>query len=200
MRKQSRDDPPRRREVVTLAFLVEGGLGALAAGLGWLMDCPTWQAIHWDAGDSLLAIGATLPLLLIFLLCVHWPIGPLARIKTFAEEIIKPLFGPCSLFDLAAIALLAGLGEEMLFRGVLQVVFGRRLDNWSALALASLLFGLLHAITPTYAVLATLMGAYLGWLFMRSDNLLVPILAHTLYDVVALIYLVRSRARMGFFV
>jgi membrane protease YdiL (CAAX protease family) len=187
------DDPPRRREVVVLAFLFEGGLGALAAGLGWLLDCPPWQVIHWNVPDLLLAAGATLPLLLIFLLCVHWPIGPLARIKTIADEIIKPLFRPCTLFDLTAISLLAGLGEEMLFRGVLQGLCSRWFDPWLALAIVSVLFGLLHSITPTYALLATLMGAYLGWLYVRVGNLLVPIVVHALYDVFALAYLVRNR-------
>src|SRR5438445_6902528 len=128
------DDPPRRREVILLTLLFEGGLGALATGLGWLIDDPPWHVIHWNLRDSLIAVGATLPLVLIFLLCVHWPIGPLARIKTLAEEIIKPLFRPCTLFELAAISLLAGLGEEMFFRGVLQGLFSRWLEPWLALA------------------------------------------------------------------
>jgi membrane protease YdiL (CAAX protease family) len=51
------------------------------------------------------------------------------------------------------------------------------------------LFGLLHPITPTYAVLAALMGAYLGGVWLASGNLLVPIVAHALYDFIALAYL-----------
>jgi uncharacterized protein len=187
------DESPRRREVVLLAVLFEGGLGALALGLGWLVDCPPWQGFSWSIQDTFLAVGATLPLLLIFLLCLRWPVGPLARIKALAEEVIKPLFRRCTLVDLAAISLLAGFGEEMLFRGFLQDVFKRWLDLWAALALASVLFGLLHLITPTYAVMATLMGAYLGWLYARSGNLLVAVITHTLYDFFALAYLVRGR-------
>ena len=57
------DNPPRRRRVVWLAVLFEGGLGALAAGLGWLIDCPPWQVIYWKERDLLFAVGATLPLL-----------------------------------------------------------------------------------------------------------------------------------------
>src|SRR5262245_42503794 len=120
-----RDDTPRRREVVLLAVLFEGGLGVLALGFGWLVDCPPWQGLYWNVKDTFLAAIATLPLLLLFLLCVRWPLGPLARIKAFAEEVIKPLFRACTLLDLAAISLLAGVGEEMLFRGVLQDLFSR---------------------------------------------------------------------------
>jgi membrane protease YdiL (CAAX protease family) len=186
------ENSPRRRDVVLLAVLFEGGLGVLALALGWLIGCPVWQKLHADARDGLWAVGATLPLLLIFLLFVNWPIGPLARIEAFAEEFIEPLFRPCTLFDLAVISLLAGLGEEMLFRGVLQDTLSHWLNPWLGLTLASVLFGLLHLITPTYAVLATLMGAYLGWLYDRSGNLLVAVVAHTLYDFFALAYLVKG--------
>jgi membrane protease YdiL (CAAX protease family) len=191
------DEPPRHREVLLLALLAEGGLAALALGLGWLIGSPPWQSLHWDLQDILLGVAATLPLLLIFLLCVRWPVGPLAQIKAFAEEVIKPWFSSCTLFDLAVIALLAGFGEELLFRGVLQDAFSRWLNPWLALALASVLFGLLHLITPTYAMLAGLMGGYLGWLYVRTGNLLVAIIAHALYDFFALTYFVKNRAGPG---
>jgi membrane protease YdiL (CAAX protease family) len=173
--------------------LFEAGLGVLAFVLGWLIDYPIWQAIHWNIHDALAALVATVPLLLIFFLCVRWPIGPLARIKAFAEEVLKPLFRSCTLLDLAAISLSAGFGEEALFRAVLQSILNRWVTLWAALVLASLVFGLLHSITPTYAVLATLMGAYLGWLYIASGNLLVPILVHALYDFVALAFVARDR-------
>ncbi|HLJ94956.1 MAG TPA: CPBP family intramembrane glutamic endopeptidase [Gemmataceae bacterium] len=188
------EDPPRRRQVVLVAMLFEGGLGALAAGLGWLIGCPPWQVLHWNVWDALWAVAATVPLVVLFLLCMHWPVGPLARIKAIAEEFIAPLFRSCTFFDLAVISLLAGLGEEMLFRGALQGSFSRWFDAWLVLVCTSVLFGLLHWITPTYAGFATLMGGYLGWLFLESGNLLVPVVVHALYDGFALAYLVRSRA------
>jgi uncharacterized protein len=187
------DDPPRRSQVVLLVLLVEGGLGGLAVGLGWLIDCPPWQDIRWDWWDSVLAVGATLPLLVIFLLCLRFPVGPLARIKAFAEDVIQPVFRTCTLLDLAAISLLAGVGEELFFRGLLQGFFSRWFHPYLSLAVASMLFGLLHAITPTYALLAALIGAYLGWLYIHIGNLVVPITAHALYDAFALTYLVRGR-------
>src|SRR5437879_1773763 len=144
------DDAPRRREMVVVAVLFEGGLALLALGLGWLVDCPPWQVLHWTWADSLYGAAATLPLVGLFLLCVHWPIGPLARIKEFADQVIRPMFRPCTYLELAAISLLAGLGEEMLFRGVLQALFNCWLEVWPALALVSVLFGLLHLITSMY--------------------------------------------------
>jgi membrane protease YdiL (CAAX protease family) len=81
----------------------------------------------------------------------------------------------------------------MLFRGVLQGVFTRWLPSaWLAVALVSVLFGILHAVTFSYAVMATLMGAYLGWLRNETGNLLAPIITHALYDFVVLLYLLRG--------
>ena len=93
-------------------------------------------------------------------------------------------------------ALLAGVGEEALFRGVIQPALAAHLPAWAAIAHRHrLLFGLAHWVTPTYAILAGIVGAYLGWLLLRlSGNLLVPIVAHALYDVVALAVLASLRA------
>ena len=91
------------------------------------------------------------------------------------------------------LSLAAGVGEEMLFRGVVQAVLDRWWGPWAALPVASLFFGLLHALTPTYAVLATLAGLYLGGVWLLTGNLLVVIVAHAFYDLIALVYLLRVK-------
>jgi membrane protease YdiL (CAAX protease family) len=57
---------------------------------------------------------------------------------------------------------------------------------WRALAVTSGLFGLLHPITPAYIVMAGLLGAYLGAVWIVTGNLLTVIVAHALYDFLAL--------------
>jgi membrane protease YdiL (CAAX protease family) len=91
------------------------------------------------------------------------------------------------------VAALAGIGEEALFRGVVQSALLGRLPGWAAVLVTAAAFGAAHALTLTYAVLAALVGAYLGWLHLASGNLLVPILAHALYDFVALRLLLRVK-------
>ncbi len=71
--------------------------------------------------------------------------------------------------------------EELLFRGVIQVKLG--------IVGASIIFGLLHFITPAYCVIATIMGFYLGFLFQYYESLLIPIQLHFIYDLGALLYL-----------
>ncbi len=89
-------------------------------------------------------------------------------------------------------SLLAGVGEELFFRGVLQPELISWTGTLAGLIAASVVFGLLHAITPTYALLATAVGAYLGWLALASGNLLGPMIAHGVYDFFALAYLIRA--------
>jgi membrane protease YdiL (CAAX protease family) len=181
------------RWFVLFGILFEAGLGGAAWLVGWLLGQPPLEDFHWDARDALLGATAAFPMLIGFFACVRWPVGSLKRIKQFSEEVIRPLFAPCTLFELGVISLSAGVGEEMLFRGLLQ----GGLSRWGGLglgfAVANVLFGLAHLITPTYAVLATAMGVYLGGWWLATGNLLVPIVAHALYDFVALAYLVRGQ-------
>jgi membrane protease YdiL (CAAX protease family) len=93
--------------------------------------------------------------------------------------------------ELALLAVLAGFAEEIFFRGVVQVGLARVLPEGGALVVASAAFGLAHFITPTYALLAGLAGLYLGGLFLLQGSLTAPIVAHAVYDVVALNYVVR---------
>jgi len=46
-------------------------------------------------------------------------------------------------------------------------------------------------LTPTYAILATLIGVYFGGLVLWTENLLPAIIAHGVYDFAALVYLTR---------
>jgi membrane protease YdiL (CAAX protease family) len=87
-----------------------------------------------------------------------------------------------------ALGLAAGFGEEMLFRGVLQYELAGRLGEAVALGVTSIIFGLLHAVTPAYAILATIASVYFGYLYQSAGNLAVPIVTHALYDVGALLY------------
>jgi membrane protease YdiL (CAAX protease family) len=184
--------PSERRTVVLLAVLVEGGLILLAWLLGWLLGQQPLRTFAWDSGGALWGLAGTLPMLLVFLGMELWPVGPLLRLKQFGEQVLRPLLAPCTVIDLLGISVLAGLGEEMLFRAVLQGYFVQRAGPWAGLVLASVLFGLMHSITFTYAVLAALMGAYLGLVWEWTGNLLPPVLMHALYDFLVLLYLLRG--------
>jgi membrane protease YdiL (CAAX protease family) len=189
----SRDDAGVRKVVMTLAIVVEGGVAALALLLGWVVGWPPLATFAWDPLAALVAVAATVPLLASFFAFLRWPGGGL--FGRLGLEVLCPLLAPCTVPDLAAISLLAGFGEEMLFRGTLQAWISQGAGPWVGLAAASLLFGLLHAVTPAYALMATLIGACLGGLWQATGNLLAPVVVHALFDFVALYYLIAGPGR-----
>ena len=195
-------DRPRNIAVVAVAF--EGGLAVLALGVGWLVGYYPLQTVRLAAGALpghgvavLWGLAATLPMLLVPLLIQQYPFGPLGRLQRTVEQLVVPLFARATIFQLALVSLVAGIGEEVLFRGLIQAgladVKGLLHAKWIALATTSVLFGLVHWITRTYVLLATLIGLYLGLLFMATENLLAPIVAHGLYDFLVLVYLIKWR-------
>jgi membrane protease YdiL (CAAX protease family) len=97
--------------------------------------------------------------------------------------------------EIALIAILAGLGEELLFRPIIQgglaQCFSSPYGTIIGLSLASVVFAMLHMLTPTYALLAGLIGLYLGAIWLWTGNLLVPITAHALYDFLAISFLLK---------
>ncbi|MFH1266819.1 MAG: CPBP family intramembrane glutamic endopeptidase, partial [Planctomycetota bacterium] len=183
---------PPPRNLVLIAVVFEGGLGVVALALGWLLGYPPLEAVCWTVPAAIWGTAAGLPMLVLLLATARVPVWPFSDLLRVVDELLVPLFRGCRVVDLAVISALAGWGEELLFRGVIQEAVagwaGGPWGVWVGLAVASVLFGLAHAITVSYFLLAALMGLYLGGLWIASDNLLVPIMAHAVYDFLALVY------------
>jgi membrane protease YdiL (CAAX protease family) len=193
-------DELRPDKTVRLALLFEGGLGVTALVLGWLVG-------HWPliglgspthASEQIAAVGwglvATGPLLVALLVMDRLPLAPLVRLRELVSQIILRMFGGASTTQLAIISVAAGIGEELLFRGLIQAGLSRLMGEYGpliALIATSALFGICHWLNTTYALLAMIAGAYFGVLLLATDNILTPIVAHAAYDFVALVYLVR---------
>jgi membrane protease YdiL (CAAX protease family) len=126
------------------------------------------------------------------MLTTKW--SPIRRLVALVTEQIGPLLAGCSVAELALLAVGAGVSEEVLFRGVVQTGLARAAPAWLALLTASVAFGLVHCASRAYAAVAGVMGVYLGWLFLAQGSLLAPIVTHTLYDLMALVYLARRSA------
>jgi len=174
------------------AILFEAALGVIAVLIALAFGArPPLEMIHWRVSGFVWGFAATLPMLLVLLLSL-FDRGPLAELKRLVERMVRMLFPRASLWQLGLVALAAGWGEEMLFRGLIQPAAIERFGVPSGLVVASLVFGLFHPLSLAYFVLASLIGLYLGYVSWASGNLLVPILAHGLYDWVALALLLRQ--------
>ena len=75
----------------------------------------------------------------------------------------------------------APIFEEIMFRGFLLSSLTRYLSPWGAILLSSLLFAVAHLQLSELLPLATL-GMVLGFVYVRSGNLLAPMLLHCLWN------------------
>jgi len=186
-------DGPSRAEIIVFAVFFEGGLAPLPVFLGWLLQHKPLEGFAWSGADAVWGVVATIPLILMFLAIMRWPIGPLSGVRKFWDTEVTPLLAQSSWSEIALVSIAAGVGEEMLFRGVLQAAFSSWFGVPWGLTLTSMLFGLLHPISIPYVVMTCIIGFYLGTVWIVSGNLLTVMVVHALYDFAALGYLIRLR-------
>jgi uncharacterized protein len=177
------------------SILFELSLLALAAILSLLLDRPLWADFHWNLRHMLAGALAGLPPFALFWFLLKTSSPWWNDIRIFLEETIRPAFGNWNLVQLGLLSLSAGVCEEVLFRALLQSWLADGLGVIPALIIASFIFGLLHWITWSYLWFATCMGLYLGAVWLTTENLLVPIVAHALYDFLALVYFLKTPGR-----
>lgn len=175
----------RRGDFLKLAGAVEGGTLVLALLLAWFADIDPWAGIQWTGTAILLGLLGTLPLFAVYALAR----GP----RSVAVEMMGPPLSLCRWYDLVLLAALAGIGEELLFRGVLQPWMGR-LSPLFGLIAANVLFGAVHMVTITYAMLAAAIGLYLSWLAygVADASLGSAMITHGVYDYVAFRLILRE--------
>lgn len=192
-------DPANRGQFLNLAAVFEGSLIVAALLVGWAVDVAPLERLSWEWAAVGWGVAATIPVFLLFLVSQGMTFGPFVRIKRFLIEMLGPSLHACTWYDLLLLAALAGFSEEVLFRGLLQSWLAGA-GPWTGLVLSNILFGLAHMITLTYAVVAALIGCYLGLLYNPAlvpgipleSNLLVPIVTHALYDFLAFLVVRRN--------
>lgn len=92
----------------------------------------------------------------------------------------------------ASLALLPVIvGEELVWRGVVQAALVQRLGAWRGVALAAVAYALVHAPIGSPLLVAVAFSCGLAWGALRAATAsLVPTLvAHLLWDVLVLLWL-----------
>lgn len=145
---------------------------------------------------------AALPLLLLFAVAELLPWRPFRRIRALLASQLLPRLATATNLELLLLAGAAGVGEELLFRGLIQAGIASTVPGATGsligLAISAVLFGACHGITPTYALWATAISLYLGFVLIATNHILAPIACHAVYDLVVLRILLRPlRARQG---
>ncbi|MDR3011292.1 MAG: CPBP family intramembrane metalloprotease [Sphingobacterium sp.] len=82
------------------------------------------------------------------------------------------------LFNIIVLALIPAIGEELLFRGVLQNIVGRWLGNPHLIIwIVAIIFSAIHLQFFGF-IPRMLLGAFFGYLYLWSKNILLPIFGH----------------------
>lgn len=108
-----------------------------------------------------------------------------AKYRQSADLYLELVLKPLTFFDLIWLGLLPGMSEELLFRGVMLPAFGL---NIIGLSISSVCFGVLHLSGKEqwpYVVWATIVGFVLGFSALATGNLLVPIVAHIITNLIS---------------
>jgi membrane protease YdiL (CAAX protease family) len=153
---------------------------------------------HWSWGVAF-GLFATIPMLLSIVLTMMVPWRPLVELRELVQTKLAPFFRGMPSWALLLIAMGAGFGEEWLFRGfgiqgivwLLPDTWSPEVVEWTAILIVALVFGAMHALTPMYFFMTLAIGIYLGYLVLLTDSLLPAVVAHGLYDYIALLYIMR---------
>ncbi|MDH3206380.1 MAG: CPBP family intramembrane metalloprotease [Gemmatimonadota bacterium] len=154
----------------------EGGAGAIG-----LVRTPWVPLALWTVG---LTLGGLLTIL------VFRQIGVVAGIgeSPMLRQLLPRTHEERHAFGVLSVA--AGFGEEIAYRGYAIPVLGPLLGVSGAAVLTSVVFGVLHGYQGALGILRTgAMGGMLAWGFLSSGSLWPPIIAHTLIDLVAGLWL-----------
>ncbi|MCA8888757.1 MAG: CPBP family intramembrane metalloprotease [Parvularculaceae bacterium] len=144
--------------------------------------------IRFSTAGVIAGIAATAPLLLGLYLFIRTRIDALATFREQQLEFFAEVGFEFTPLRIVVISLAAGVCEEMLFRGFLQTLFAGASHPALAIFASALVFGALHMRTTLYVVITTVIGIYLGVLFLVTGDLAAPMICHGVYDVAALAY------------
>ena len=187
--------------VVALAYALLGTM-AVALAFFWRHTSPWVHPAPWlSLADGApregfsLVLGVALGGLVV--VATRLLVGRVEFARRLHSE-LRPLARSMSSTDICLLAIFSALGEELLFRGLLQ--------PWLGLFAQAAIFGGLHQVGGpsrwVWMSWATLMGLLLGCMYALTGSLVGPIAAHALVNGVNLFFLKRydprpAQRRMG---
>ena len=200
------ETPESWKRIFTKFVLAEYLMVPIALLMMWICDLPNAGSIsgqllgddHWSWGVAF-GLFATIPMLLLIVLTKMVPWRPLVELRELVQTKLAPFFREMPSWALLLVAMGAGFGEEWLFRGfgiqgvswLLRNAWPPEVIQWTAILIVALVFGALHALTPMYFSMTFAIGIYLGYIVLLTNSLLPAVVAHGLYDYIALMYIMR---------
>ncbi len=172
------------------ALLFQGGIGGVGLVLVLLFSIPlhldglSWfQVLIWGCLGAAGTYGLLLLLALIPGLFPDSLERQMAELYEFTSGFSWPV--------LLALSALAGAGEELLFRGAVQGWVSGAAGVTTGVVVSAVLFGLVHWVSFTYFLVAAGLGVLFGSVYALTDSLLLVMVWHAVYDVIAIFCLLR---------
>lgn len=146
----------------------------------------TPASLHYLRARPCRTLGWTTVLALSLLLPLSWIYE---RLGITLDDNLQALFGRLmqTPWGYVAIALLAPMAEEMVFRGAVLRVLLSRLQGqkaWLAVVISAVLFGAVHGNAAQF-VNAFAVGILLGWLYLRTGSIVAGTLFHWVNNTAA---------------
>lgn len=168
-------------------------IGMILAGIAMI-----WHLIHFKYvkfnKESLTEVpGKTILLSLPFIVAAMFTFN-LASEFVELPNIMEDTFMGMSrnVFGIIAIAVMAPLVEELLFRGAIEGhLLQKRKSPKTAILLSALIFGIIH-INPAQVPFAFCIGVVFGWLYYRTGSVIPGIAGHFLNNSIAVVTIATS--------
>jgi sodium transport system permease protein len=162
-------------------------VAAPAVIAAWLLRYRWRETFAWRAPAPLELVGATLmgfgilPLVyaLVNLQNRVWPQDP--EFTRAAVKMLVPALQQQPILAVVITGALAGICEEVLYRGPVQTGLARRLPAWLTLLFGAFLFAAAH-MDMHGLLFRTVIGVVLGWIVLRGGSLFPAILMHAVVD------------------
>ncbi|HKK76496.1 MAG TPA: type II CAAX endopeptidase family protein [Saprospiraceae bacterium] len=168
---------------------------AALAFASYFYGAPFWQKLGFrrpvrsaNAGLGILIMMVSFPFIqLLYYLNRQLPLpDALTQMEASAENMLQAVLTMNSpwelLLNLVVVALLPAVGEELIFRGLLQKRLERYFQKgYLAVWVTALIFSAIHLQFEGFLP-RMFLGAVLGYLFYWSRNLWIPIFAHFIFN------------------
>lgn len=104
----------------------------------------------------------------------------------FYDMMMNEMLGMNGFWSFFSMVIAAPILEELLMRGIILDGLLKKYSPVKAIVLSSFLFGLIH-LNPWQFVGAFFFGAFVGWIYYRTHNLLITILLHAINNGTAFV-------------
>ncbi len=186
--------PGARRWLYGRLLLLEWGLVAIVLAVSLVATRVGWTelGVRWPDRVGIVSGGVAVVILVVTVFSVRALRTGVLREAGSDSAALRSVGSLLPRTDserrlFAAVAVTAGVGEEIVYRGfgiAVLAALAPSLPWWGLVAAAGLAFGLAHAYQGLAGILTTgLLGSVLAAVYLDTGSLLVPIVLHSLIDL-----------------